>query len=77
MRPVSLVISRLIFTTNTFEYKSMKFPFGVGEVTKQRKIGNVDWDATFTMTSLSVPEYTNCGTFDYLDEENETTEIGS
>jgi len=65
----------VIFTTNTYEYKSMKFPFGVGQVTRQRTIGNVNWDATFTITSLSVPEHTNCGTFDYLDEEFESDEI--
>ena len=67
----------VIFTTNTYEYKALHFPYGIGDVPKHRTIGNVEWDATFSITSLSVPEYTNCGTFDYLDEENETTEIGS
>jgi hypothetical protein len=65
----------VIFTTNTYEYKSMKFPFGVGQVTRQRTIGNVNWAAAFTITSLSVPEHTNCGTFDYFDEEYESEEI--
>ena len=55
----------------------MKFPFGVGEVNKQRTIGNVVWDATFTITSLSVPEFTGCGSFDYQDESLDTSENGS
>jgi len=67
----------IIFTENTYEYKSMKFPFGVGEVNKQRTIGNVVWDATFTITSLSVPEFTGCGSFDYQDESLDTSENGS
>jgi hypothetical protein len=67
----------IIFTENTYEYKSMKFPFGVGEVTKQRTIGNTVWDATFTITSLSVPEFTGCGSFDYHDESLDASENGS
>ncbi len=67
----------IIFTKNTYEYKSMKFPFGVGEVTKQRTIGNTVWDATFTITSLSVPGFTGCGSFDYQDESLDASENGS
>lgn len=67
----------IIFTENTYEYKSMKFPFGVGEVTKQRTIGNTTWDATFTITSLNVPEFTGCGSFEYQDEALDTSENGS
>ncbi len=67
----------IIFTENTYEYKSMKFPLGVGQVTKQRTIGNTVWDATFTITSLSVPESTGCGSFDYQDESLDSPENGS
>jgi hypothetical protein len=67
----------IIFTENTYEYKSMKFPFGVGEITKQRTVGNTVWDATFTITSLSVPEFTGCGSFEYQDESLDTSENGS
>lgn len=67
----------IIFTENTYEYKSMKFPLGVGQVTKQRTIGNTVWDATFTITSLSVPEFTGCGSFEYQDESLDTSENGS
>jgi hypothetical protein len=67
----------IIFTENTYEYKSMKFPLGVGQVTKQRTIGNTVWDATFTITSLSVPESTGCGSFDYQDESLDPPENGS
>lgn len=67
----------IIFTENTYEYKSMKFPLGVGQVTKQQTIGNTVWDATFTITSLSVPESTGCGSFDYQDESLDPPENGS
>ncbi len=67
----------IIFTENTYEYKSMKFPMGVGQVTKQRTIGNTVWDATFTITSLSVPELTGCGSFDYQEEPLDSSENGS
>lgn len=67
----------IIFTENTYEYKSMKFPLGVGQVTKQRTIGNTAWDATFTITSLSVPEFTGCGSFDYQDESLDPPGNGS
>jgi hypothetical protein len=59
----------IIFTTNSYEYNNLHFPYGVGEVIKERNIGNVDWEASFTITSLEVPEFTNCGTFDYGEEE--------
>jgi hypothetical protein len=67
----------IIFTENTYEFKSMKFPLGVGQVTKQRTIGNTVWDATFTITSLSVPEFTGCGSFEYQDESSDMSENGS
>ena len=67
----------IIFTTNSNEYASLRFPYGVGQVSKQRNLGNFDWDATFTITSLEVPDFTNCGTFDYLDEEHESSEVGN
>lgn len=67
----------VIFTDNTYEHKSLKFPLGVGQVTKQRTIGNTAWDATFTITSLSVPEFTGCGSFEYQDESLDTSENGS
>ena len=67
----------IIFTENTYEYKSMKFPFGVGEITKQRTIGNTTWDATFTITSLSVPEFTGCGSFEYEEMDLDSSENGS
>jgi hypothetical protein len=65
----------IIFTTNSYEYKSIVFPYGVGEVTKTRDIGNVHWVASFTITSLEVPEVTNCGTFDYGEEDIGTPDI--
>lgn len=67
----------IIFTENTYEYKSMKFPMGIGELTKKRTIGNTVWDATFTITSLSVPEFTGCGSFDYQEENIDPSENGS
>ena len=67
----------IIFTTNSYEYNNLHFTYGVGEVTKDRKIGTVDWHATFTITSLEVPEVTNCGTFDYANEEYDSTEVGN
>ena len=67
----------IIFTENTYEYKSMKFPLGVGQVTKKRTIGNTVWDAAFTITSLSVPELTGCGSFDYQDESIDPSDNGS
>jgi hypothetical protein len=67
----------IIFTTNTYEYKSIKFPYGVGIQTVERTIGNVDWQASFEITSLVVPEHTNCGTFDYLNEELDSPDNGN
>ncbi len=58
----------IIFTENTYESKSKKFPMGVGQITKQRTIGNTVWDATFTITTLSVPEITGCGSFEYQED---------
>lgn len=67
----------IIFTTNTYEYKWIKFPYGVGEVTVPRNIGNVDWEASFEITSLEVPEHTNCGTFYYDNEELDSPDTGN
>jgi len=67
----------IIFTENTYEHKSLKFPFGVGQVTKPQTVGNTVGDATFTITSLSVPEFTGCGSFEYQDESLDTSENGS
>jgi hypothetical protein len=65
----------IIFTTNSYEYNNLHFPYGVGEVNKVRNIGNVDWDASFTITSLVVPEVTNCGTFEYGEEDIGTPDV--
>ena len=59
----------IIFTTNSYEFNNIHFPYGVGEVTQERHIGTVDWEYSFTITSLVVPEVTNCGTFEYGEEE--------
>ena len=67
----------IIFTDNTYEYKSLKFPMGVGQATNERTIGNAVWDATFTITSLSVPEFTGCGSFDYEEIDLDSSENGS
>ncbi len=67
----------IIFTDNTYEYKSLKFPMGVGQATNERTIGNAVWDATFTITSLSVPEFTGCGSFDYEEMDLDSSENGS
>jgi hypothetical protein len=67
----------IIFTDNTYEHKSIKFPLGIGQVTKPRTIGNTAWDATFTITSLSVPEFTGCGSFDYEEMDLDSSENGS
>ena len=67
----------IIFTDNTYEHKSLKFPLGIGQVTKPQTIGNAVGDATFTITSLSVPEFTGCGSFEYQDESLDTPENGS
>ncbi|MEA1979309.1 MAG: hypothetical protein U9N80_15580 [Chloroflexota bacterium] len=67
----------IIFTENTYEHKSLKFPLGIGQVSKPQTMGNAVWDATFTITSLSVPEFTGCGSFEYQDETLETSENGS
>ena len=67
----------IIFTDNTYEYKSMKFPLGVGQLNKKRTIGNIAWDDTFTITRLSVPEFTGCGSFDYEGTDLDSSENGS
>ena len=67
----------IIFTDNTYEHKSIKFPLGIGQVTKPQTIGNTAWDATFTITSLSVPEFTGCGSFDYEEMDLDSVENGS
>ncbi|MGB2895352.1 MAG: hypothetical protein WBB65_04210 [Anaerolineales bacterium] len=55
----------------------MKFPMGVGQIVKQRTIGNTVWDATFTITSLSVPELTGCGSLEYQEETLDSSVNGS
>jgi hypothetical protein len=67
----------IVDTTHNYEYQNIEFPFGVGEVTSVYRVGNINRETTFTITSLNVPEFTNCGTFDYLDEEDNSTEIGN
>ena len=67
----------IIFTEDGYQYKSLKFPLGIGEITKRRTIGNTVWDATFTITNLSVPEFTGCGSFDYQEENIDPSENGS
>jgi hypothetical protein len=64
----------IIVTTDTYEYRSIKFPFGVGYEPRDATFGNVDWHAGFTITSLEVPDFTNCGTFEYSEEDIGTPE---
>ena len=49
---------------------------GVGQITKQRTIGNTVWDATFTITTLSVPEITGCASVEYQEEALDPSENG-
>lgn len=67
----------IIITNNTYEHKSMKFPLGVGQLNNKRTIGNIAWDDTFTITSLSVPEFTGCGSFEYEETDLDSSENGS